>query len=135
MEGASKNARYTSVRVQNKLIVLSEEVVRDNIVKAVNKSNGFFIITDETADIPGTEQLYDLLRCRNNGMTQPPYVRNSLDSFHWRVWTLEQLQILSSTKQYNLVLKSTSSTAKATMDVQPWQKKTMVYRPCHEHPS
>ena len=31
MEGARKNERYTSVRVQNKLIVLSEEVVRDNM--------------------------------------------------------------------------------------------------------
>ena len=43
MEGASKNARYTSVRVQNELIVLSEEVVRDNIVKAANESNGPFM--------------------------------------------------------------------------------------------
>lgn len=57
MEGASKNARYTSVCVQNELIVLSEEVVRDNIVKAANESNGFSIIADETADISGTEQL------------------------------------------------------------------------------
>ena len=57
MEGASKNARYTSVRVQNELIVLSEEVVRVNIVKAANESNGFSIIANETADISGTEQL------------------------------------------------------------------------------
>jgi len=46
MEGASKNARYTLVRIQNELIVLSEEVVRDNIVKAANQSNGFSIIAD-----------------------------------------------------------------------------------------
>lgn len=57
MESASKNAKYTSVRVQNELILLSEEVVRDNIVHAANKSNGFSIIADETADISGTEQL------------------------------------------------------------------------------
>ena len=57
MESASKNARYTSVCVQNVLILLSEEVVRDNIVKAANESNGFSIIADETADISGTEQL------------------------------------------------------------------------------
>lgn len=57
IEGTSRNARYTSARVQNELIVLSEEVVRDNIVKAANESNGFSIIADETADISGTEQL------------------------------------------------------------------------------
>ena len=37
-------------------------------------------------------------------------MRNNLDSFHWRGWTLQQLQILSSTKQTNLVLPSTNST-------------------------
>lgn len=57
LEGASRNAKYTSVRVQNELIGLSEEVVRDDIVKAANQSNGFSIIADETADISGTEQL------------------------------------------------------------------------------
>jgi len=56
MKGASKDARYTSVRVQNELIVLPE-VVRDNIVKAANESDGLCILADETADISGTEQL------------------------------------------------------------------------------
>ena len=56
-EGGNKNARYTSVRVQNELITFSEEVVRDTIVKAANESYGFSIIADETADIAGTEQL------------------------------------------------------------------------------
>ena len=50
--------RYTSVHVQNELIVLTEEVVRDNIVKAANESNGFSIIADENADISGTKQLF-----------------------------------------------------------------------------
>jgi len=57
MEGARKNARYTSVRVQNGLIVLSEEVGRDTIVKAANELNELSVIADETADISGTEQL------------------------------------------------------------------------------
>ena len=56
-EGGNKNARYTSVRVRNELITFSEEVVRDNIVKAANESYGFSIIADETADIAGPDQL------------------------------------------------------------------------------
>ena len=54
MKGANKNARYTSVRTQYEQIVISEEVVRDNIVKAENESHGFSIITDKPADISGT---------------------------------------------------------------------------------
>lgn len=57
MECSSKNARYISARIQNDLILLSEQVIRDNIVKVANQSNGFSIIADETADIAGTEQL------------------------------------------------------------------------------
>ena len=57
MKGPSKNARYTSVRIQNKLTVLSKKVVRYNIVKAANESNGFSVIANETADLSGTEQL------------------------------------------------------------------------------
>ena len=44
------------------------------------------------------------------------------------------LQILSSTKQNNLVLTSTSSTAKATIDAQPWQERQWCTGPYQEHP-
>ena len=118
MEGSNKNARNTSVRVQNELIVLTEEVVRDNIVKAANESNGFSIIADKTADISGTEQLsigvrfVALQEHRNDSAT----IREEFLGFiYWIGWTLQQLQILSSTKQNNLVLTSRSSTAKATI--------------------
>ena len=51
-----------------------------------------------------------------------------MDSFHLTGWTLKQFQILSLTKQ-KIAINTTSSTAKTTMDAQPWHKKTMVYRP------
>ena len=108
-EGASKNAKYTSVRVQNKLIALSEEVVRDKIMKAANESNGFSIIADETADIPGTEQLsigvrfVALQEQRNDSATRR---EDFLGFIPWRGWTLQQLQVLSSTKQSKVVLTS-----------------------------
>ncbi|XP_077287771.1 zinc finger MYM-type protein 1-like [Arctopsyche grandis] len=51
------NARYTSHRTQNDLINLSEQALREDIVKAANNAVGLSIIADETADILGTEQL------------------------------------------------------------------------------
>ena len=57
MEGANKNAQYTSPQVQNELIGIAEEVLRDSIVTSANNSSGFSVIADETADISGTEQL------------------------------------------------------------------------------
>lgn len=54
---AAENARYTSHRTQNDLINMSEQALREDIVKAANNAVGFSIIADETADISGTEQL------------------------------------------------------------------------------
>ena len=38
MAGPRKNVRYSSVRIKNELMVLFEKALRDNIVKAANKS-------------------------------------------------------------------------------------------------
>ena len=51
MEKASGNAKYTSPKIQNELINLYEETVRDEIVPLASNSVGFSILTDETADI------------------------------------------------------------------------------------
>ena len=63
MKLPSGNAKYTSVRIQNELISLCEETVRD--VTAANNSSGFSILADGTADISGTEQLSIGLRFFN----------------------------------------------------------------------
>ncbi|KAM4697848.1 zinc finger MYM-type protein 1-like [Rhinophrynus dorsalis] len=57
LENAPVNARYTSVRVENELITLCEEILREDLVSLVNKSNGFSVIADESADISGKEQM------------------------------------------------------------------------------
>ena len=57
MQKASGNVKYTSPKIQNELINLCEETVRDAIVPLANNSVGFSILADETADISGTEQL------------------------------------------------------------------------------
>ena len=61
MENAAGNAKYTSVRSQNELISICEDVVREDIcedvVSAADASVGFSILADETTDISGEEQL------------------------------------------------------------------------------
>lgn len=48
---------YTSHQTQNDLIKISGELIRSELISDVNKSPGFSILADETADISGTEQL------------------------------------------------------------------------------
>ncbi|CAH2330006.1 Hypothetical predicted protein [Pelobates cultripes] len=57
LENAPINTRYTSVRVENELIALCEETLREDLVNLVNRSNGFSVIADESADISGKEQM------------------------------------------------------------------------------
>ncbi|KAJ8933245.1 hypothetical protein NQ314_014141 [Rhamnusium bicolor] len=52
-----KSAKYTSHQVQNELIEICGNIVRKNIVKEVNRSEGFSLLADESADIFGKEQL------------------------------------------------------------------------------
>lgn len=57
LETAAANARYTSVRTQNELIATCQNVLRRELVASANKSIGFAILADESADISGKEQL------------------------------------------------------------------------------
>ena len=57
MEKAAGNAKYTSVRTQNELIRICEDLVGEEIASAANASCRFSILADETADVSGEEQL------------------------------------------------------------------------------
>ena len=57
IEEAPANARYTSVRVEHQFITLREEILREDIVLAVNDSCGFSVLADESLDISGKEQI------------------------------------------------------------------------------
>ena len=57
LESAPSNAKYASHRIQNELISICEDELLSNIILDVNKSIGFSILADETADISGIEQL------------------------------------------------------------------------------
>ncbi|CAH2329941.1 Hypothetical predicted protein, partial [Pelobates cultripes] len=54
LENAPINTSYTSVRVENELIALCKETLREDLS---NRSNGFSVIADESADISGKEQM------------------------------------------------------------------------------
>lgn len=57
LETSSKNANYCSVRIQNEIINICGNIIRDQIVVAANSAVGFSILADETTDIAGVEQL------------------------------------------------------------------------------
>uniref|UniRef100_A0A8D8THQ5 Zinc finger MYM-type protein 1 n=1 Tax=Cacopsylla melanoneura TaxID=428564 RepID=A0A8D8THQ5_9HEMI len=52
----SSNARYTSPQIQNEIIEICGNIIKDKVVSKINSSNCFSILADETMDISGTEQ-------------------------------------------------------------------------------
>ena len=52
-----KNASYTSHQIQNEILEKCCLVLRDILISEVKSSVSFSVLTDETADIRGTEQL------------------------------------------------------------------------------
>lgn len=56
-EEGPKNAKYTSPEIQNEIIALCGEVVKDMIIADAKKASAYSILADETADISGKEQL------------------------------------------------------------------------------
>lgn len=57
MENANKNALYISPQIQNEIIHLSGETIKDKIVKDVKDADAYSILADASADISGKEQL------------------------------------------------------------------------------
>jgi hypothetical protein len=66
MSTAPQKAKYTSIRSQNELISACCTVLRKELVKSANASEGFSLLADETTDISGTEQLSLGIRFADN---------------------------------------------------------------------
>lgn len=49
--------KYTSAQIQNNLIEISGDIIRQRIISAANNSKAISILADETADISSHEQL------------------------------------------------------------------------------
>lgn len=54
---AAGNAKYTSARVQNEIVTICGNMLKEEIVSEANRAVAFSVLADETADIGGTEQL------------------------------------------------------------------------------
>ncbi|KAG8229080.1 hypothetical protein J437_LFUL010143 [Ladona fulva] len=57
IENGRKNATYMSPQIQNEIISLCGEVIKDNITTDVKKAYAYSILADESSDISGKEQL------------------------------------------------------------------------------
>ncbi|XP_026821717.1 52 kDa repressor of the inhibitor of the protein kinase-like [Rhopalosiphum maidis] len=56
------NTKYSSHRTQNELITLCGKILKEEIVCEANAANAFSVISDESADISGVEQLTIVIR-------------------------------------------------------------------------
>lgn len=57
IEKGPKNAQYTSPTIQNEIIDLCGEVIKEMIIADAKMASAYSIMADETADISGKEQL------------------------------------------------------------------------------
>ncbi|XP_023226748.1 uncharacterized protein LOC111627412 [Centruroides sculpturatus] len=57
IEKGAKNATYMSPQIQNEIISLCGDIIRDDITTDVKKACTYNILTDESSDISGKEQL------------------------------------------------------------------------------
>lgn len=57
LDRCRKNAVYTSPKIQNEIIRLSGEVVKERIIEDCKQAKAYAVMADETADIAGKEQL------------------------------------------------------------------------------
>ena len=64
----AKNASYISKTIQNELIEICGEIIREEILKEVKDAKWFAVMADETRDISNEEQLAIVLRYVYKGM-------------------------------------------------------------------
>ncbi|XP_060133298.1 52 kDa repressor of the inhibitor of the protein kinase-like [Zootoca vivipara] len=57
LEKCQKNAIYTSPKIQNEIIKLCGQVVKERIIEDCKQAKAYAVMADETADIGGKEQL------------------------------------------------------------------------------
>lgn len=56
-ESCAKNATYMSPQIQNELINIAGDVIREDIIDDLKKAQAYSILADESCDIAGKEQL------------------------------------------------------------------------------
>ncbi|CAB4030963.1 Hypothetical predicted protein [Paramuricea clavata] len=66
LEHASKNAKFTSPRIQNEIISLCESIIRERVIATVQTY--WSVMADETTDVSAMEQMSICIRFVNSNM-------------------------------------------------------------------
>ena len=74
MKNSASNALYTSKTVQNELIVICGDIIRNKILVKVRQAKYFSIIADEATDIANDEQLSICIRYVEEGVPQEKFI-------------------------------------------------------------
>ena len=67
LKTAAGNALYTSKTVQNEMITICGDIIREKLLKMVKKAGFFSVIADEATDVANDEQLLICVRFVDNG--------------------------------------------------------------------
>ena len=67
LKSCPKNAKYTNHRIQNELINLCGNQIRNKIIASVKNAGVFTVLADETADVSCTEQVVICIRYSMKG--------------------------------------------------------------------
>ena len=74
LETASLNATYTSKEIQNQMISVCGDIIRNRLLDKIHKANFFSVIADEATDSSNVEQLSINVRFLENGEPQEKFL-------------------------------------------------------------
>ena len=74
LKNSASNALYTSKTVQNELIVICGDIIRNKILAKARRAKYFSIIADEATDVANDEQLSICVRYVEEGVPQEKFI-------------------------------------------------------------
>ena len=74
LETADRNATYTSKEVQNEMMVISGDIIRNKIQQKIRDAQFFSVIADEATDSANAEQLSISVRYVENGVPNEKFL-------------------------------------------------------------
>ena len=74
LKSASGNATYTSKTIQNELIEICGDIIRDKILAKIRQAKYFSVIADEATDVSNDEQLSISIRYVDDGTPTEVFV-------------------------------------------------------------
>ena len=117
LETADCNAMYTSKEVQNEMITICGDIIRNKILRRIRDAQFFSIITDETTDSANDEQLSISVQFIKDGIPREKFLGFA------QVWALLGIFLPNSVSgSYSLSFLE----ANPMMKLVQWQGKQRV---------